>query len=144
MFTRAVYMCAAHKHFVRELDHYHVPMTTFKCTWLPKIISSLISLNISLEDSTDLELVKTSMATVVQLNTKFALIGIFDQILGDDETIREKGLQYVCGPLMAMKKKILNPEMEKFLFNLIKKVSRLGMCIKCEVVGATVVLLFNR
>lgn len=74
------------------------------------------------EDSTDLELVKISMATVLQLNTKCALIGLFDQIMGEDETIREKGLAYVSGQLMMMKKKLFNPEIEEFLFKLIKKV----------------------
>lgn len=69
-----------------------------------------------------MELVRTSMATVLQLNTKCALIGIFDQIMGEDETIREKGLLYVSGELMMMKKKLFNPEMEEFLFKLIKKV----------------------
>lgn len=77
------------------------------------------------EDSTDLGLVKTSMATILQMNTKSALSGIFDQITGDDETIREKGLEYVCGPLMSMRHKLFmqHPENEKFLLELIKKVS---------------------
>lgn len=65
-----------------------------------------------------------SMATVLQLNTKCALIGIFDQIMGEDETIREKGLEYVSGPLM-MNRKLFNPEVEEFLFKQIKKVQYL-------------------
>ena len=64
---------------------------------------------------------KMSMATVLQLNTKCALIGMFDQIMGEDETIREKGLEYVSGPLM-MNRKLFNPEVEEFLFKQIKKV----------------------
>jgi hypothetical protein len=62
------------------------------------------------------------MATVLQLNTKYALIGIFDQIMGEDETIREKSLEYVAGPLM-MKKELFNPENEKFLLEQIKRVN---------------------
>ena len=76
------------------------------------------------EDSTDLTFVKTSMATVLQMNTKLALEGIFDQIMGEDETIRQKGLEYVCATLMTMKNKLFDShsENEEVLFNLIKKV----------------------
>ena len=70
-----------------------------------------------------MELVKASMATVLQMNTKLALVGIFDQIMGEDETIREKGLKYVTGPLIDMRQKLFdNLDKEKFLLNLIKKV----------------------
>lgn len=65
------------------------------------------------------------MATVLQMDTKLALVGLFDQIMGEDETIREKGLEYVTGPLMSMGHKLFieQPENEKFLLELIKKVS---------------------
>ena len=78
-----------------------------------------------LEEPAELEFVKMSMATVLKLNTKLALVGIFDQIMGEDENVREKGLEYVCGPLMTMKHELFNqqPEIEKFLFMLVKKVS---------------------
>lgn len=77
------------------------------------------------EDEADLGLVKTSMAAVLQMNTKLALVGLFDQIMSDDETIREKGIQYVCGPLMDMRQKLFvkQPDNEKTLLELIKKVS---------------------
>ena len=79
-----------------------------------------------LEDEGDLGLVKTSLASVLQMNTKLALVGIFDQILSDDETIREKGIQYVAGPLMDMKDKLFvrQPDKEKALVELVKKVCR--------------------
>ena len=58
------------------------------------------------------------------MNTKLALVGLFDQIMGEDETIREKGLEYVTGPLISMRHKLFieQPENEKFLLQLIKKV----------------------
>ena len=72
----------------------------------------------------DLTFVKASMATVLQMNTKLALEGIFDQIIGEDETIRQKGLEYICGTLMTMKHQLfdLHPENEEILLILIKKV----------------------
>ena len=77
-----------------------------------------------LEETTELEFVKKSMASILEQNTKFSLIGIFDQIMGEDEIIREKGLEYICGPLMAMKHKLFskNEGLEEVLFELVKKV----------------------
>ncbi len=64
------------------------------------------------------------MALVLEMNTKSALIGIFDQIMSEDETIREKGLEYVCGPLISLKQKLFShhPKNEEFLAEQIKKV----------------------
>ncbi len=75
------------------------------------------------------------MATVLQMNTKLALEGIFDQIMGEDETIRQKGLEYVCGTLMDMKQKLFDahPENEEFLFLLIKKVLLQYLCMTVRV-----------
>ena len=77
------------------------------------------------EDEGDLTLVKFSLSAVLQMNTKLALVGLFDQIMSDDGGIREKGLQYVCGPLMDMGKKLFRnqPDNEKSLLQLIKKVN---------------------
>ena len=65
------------------------------------------------------------------MNTKLALEGIFDQIMGEDETIRQKGLDYVCGTLMNMRQKLFDshPENEEFLLVLIKKVHKLIKCM---------------
>ena len=76
------------------------------------------------EDEGDLTLVKMSLVAVLQMNTKLALVGIFDQILSEDETIREKGIQFVAGPLMDMRDKLFfrQPDKEKALLELVKKV----------------------
>ncbi len=62
-----------------------------------------------------------------------ALVGIFDQIMGEDDGVREKAIAYVSVPLMAMKHKIFipNPDNEKFLVECIKKVSTCTCCIVC-------------
>lgn len=59
------------------------------------------------------------------MNTQSALTGIFDQICGEDEAIREKGIEYVSSSLVQMRHKLFipHPENEKFLVDLIKKVS---------------------
>ena len=53
-----------------------------------------------------------------------ALVGIFDQIMGDDETVREKAIAYVNIPLMDMRHILFIPkeENEKFLVECIRKV----------------------
>lgn len=81
------------------------------------------SLSLS-EDPTDLGLVKSSMAVVLQLNTPQALTGIFDQLCGEDDGVREKAIDYVSTSLMSMRHKLFipHPENEKFLLELIKKV----------------------
>lgn len=53
-----------------------------------------------------------------------ALSGIFDQIMGGSDGVREKGIEYVSVSLMDMRHKLLIPsvENEQFLVELIKKV----------------------
>ena len=76
------------------------------------------------EDSVDLGLVKTSMASVLLMDTQSAIAGIFDQICGEDEAVREKGIEYVSTSLVQMRHKLFipHPENEKFLVEMIKKV----------------------
>jgi len=81
------------------------------------------------EDATDLGIVKSSMAVVLQMDTKSALAGIFSQIMTEEDgvrevSIREKGIEYVSKSLMSMRHKLFltNPENEKFLLEQIKKV----------------------
>ena len=53
-----------------------------------------------------------------------SLVGIFDQIMGDDDSVREKAMDYVNVSLMDMRHKLFIPheENEKFLVELIRKV----------------------
>ena len=76
------------------------------------------------EDPTDLGLVKSSMAVVLQLDTPHALSGIFDQVCAGDEAVREKAIEYISTSLMSMRHKLFisHPENEKCLLELIKKV----------------------
>lgn len=55
-----------------------------------------------------------------------ALSGIFDQIMGGDESVREKAIAYVSVSLMDMRHKLFipNEDNEKFLVECIKKVNR--------------------
>ena len=72
----------------------------------------------------DLGLVKTSMSAVLLMDAQSTITGIFDQICGDDESIREKGIEYVSTSLVQMRHKLFipHPENEKFLVTMIKKV----------------------
>ena len=64
------------------------------------------------------------MAAVLLMDTQSAIAGIFDQICGEDEAIREKGMEYVSTSLVQMRHKLFipHPENEKFLVEMIKKV----------------------
>lgn len=62
------------------------------------------------------------------MNTQNAIAGIFDQICGEDEAIREKGIEYVSTSLVQMRHKLFipHPENEKFLVEMIKKVKKVS------------------
>ena len=64
------------------------------------------------------------MVSVLQIDTQAALLGIFGQIQGEDESVREKGIEYVCSSLPSMRHKLFipHPENEKFLLERIQKV----------------------
>ena len=85
------------------------------------------------EDSVDLGLVKTSMSSVLLMDAQSAMAGIFDQICGEDESIREKGLEYISTSLVQMRHKLFipHPENEKFLVEMIKKVNTVLDLILC-------------
>ena len=72
------------------------------------------------------------MSAVLLMDTQSAIAGIFDQICGEDEAIREKGLEYVSTSLVQMRHKLFipHPENEKFLVEMIKKV--LNFCDICS------------
>ena len=57
-------------------------------------------------------------------NVLGALQGMFDQIMGGDEAVREKGIDYLRTSLMDMRHKLFIPskENEVFLVEQIKKV----------------------
>ena len=84
------------------------------------------------EDSVDLGLVKTSMSSVLLMDAQSAMAGIFDQICGEDESIREKGLEYISTSLVQMRHKLFipHPENEKFLVEMIKKVNTVVLCME--------------
>ncbi len=64
------------------------------------------------------------MVAVLQVDTQAALEGIFGQLMGEDEGVREKAIEYVCTSLPSMRHKLFipHPENEKFLLGQIKKV----------------------
>ena len=64
------------------------------------------------------------MSAVLLMDAQSAIAGIFDQICGEDEVIREKALEYVSTSLVQMRHKLFipHPENEKFLVEMIKKV----------------------
>jgi hypothetical protein len=65
------------------------------------------------------------MSSVLLMDAQSAMAGIFDQICGEDESIREKGLEYISTSLVQMRHKLFipHPENEKFLVEMIKKVN---------------------
>ena len=72
------------------------------------------------------------MSSVLLMDAQSAMAGIFDQICGEDESIREKGLEYISTSLVQMRHKLFipHPENEKFLVEMIKKVNTVVLCME--------------
>ena len=71
------------------------------------------------------------------MDAQSAMAGIFDQICGEDESIREKGLEYISTSLVQMRHKLFipHPENEKFLVEMIKKVNNKLLCfLTCAII----------
>ena len=77
------------------------------------------------------------MSSVLLMDAQSAMAGIFDQICGEDESIREKGLEYISTSLVQMRHKLFipHPENEKFLVKMIKKVNNKLLCfLTCAII----------
>lgn len=90
------------------------------CTRVADVLTQLLPT----DDPVDLNHVKTGMAAVLQIDTQHALQGIFGQIMGEDEGVREKALDYLSSSLMSMRHKLFltNQDNEKCLMEHVRKV----------------------
>ncbi|CAI7992048.1 Apoptosis inhibitor 5, partial [Geodia barretti] len=87
-------------------------------------VSEYLTQLLATEDVIDLALVKTGLASLLQKNTPAAMDGIFSQVGGEDEGVREQAIDYVSSSLMSMRHILFipHPENEKQLVRHVKKV----------------------
>lgn len=95
-----------------------------KDSLLANRVSDILTQLLLSEDAVDLDLVKSAMATILQMDTQGGLAGVFSQIAGEEEGVRGKAIEYVSSSLMNMRHKLFLPhvENEKYLLQQIKKV----------------------
>ncbi|XP_062569449.1 apoptosis inhibitor 5-like, partial [Saccostrea cucullata] len=86
-----------------------------------KIASALTQL-MGTDDATENSLIQSSFISLFKFNSKGALEGIFGQILGDDETVREKAIKFLGAKIRTLPEETFDSHSEELLINMCKKV----------------------
>ncbi|KAL3842408.1 hypothetical protein ACJMK2_020427 [Sinanodonta woodiana] len=88
---------------------------------VPKIAEALTQL-LQCDDATELSLVQSSLLQLFTLNAKGAAQGIFSQLLGEDEAIREKSLKFLATKLKSVPEDAFNKDTQDLIIAECKKV----------------------
>lgn len=75
-----------------------------------------------LDDPVELKQVYLALNTIIKLNPKGALAGIFSQINTGDEITREKGFKFLASKVMVMESNIITKEVENYIIEEVKRV----------------------
>uniref|UniRef100_A0A1A9ZEV8 Apoptosis inhibitor 5/fibroblast growth factor 2-interacting factor 2 n=1 Tax=Glossina pallidipes TaxID=7398 RepID=A0A1A9ZEV8_GLOPL len=75
-----------------------------------------------LDDPLELQQVNNSLQTIIKMDAKGALSGIFIQISSGDETTRERCFKFIATKLFAMGPTVITKEVEEFIIDEIKKI----------------------
>lgn len=86
-----------------------------------KIASALTQL-MGTDDATENHLIQSSFLTLFKFDSKGSLDGIFSQILGEDETVREKAIKFLGAKIKTLPEDTLDSHSEELLINMCKKV----------------------
>ncbi|XP_061175441.1 apoptosis inhibitor 5-like [Saccostrea echinata] len=86
-----------------------------------KIASALTQL-MGTDDATENSLIQSSFISLFKFDSKGALEGIFGQILGDDETVREKAIKFLGAKIRTLPEDTFDSHSEELLINMCKKV----------------------
>lgn len=87
----------------------------------PKIGDTLAQLLI-LDDPLELQTVNASLQTILKVDAKGALQGIFTQIASGDETTRERCFKFIAAKLFSMGHEVITKDVEEYLIEEIKKI----------------------
>lgn len=83
--------------------------------YVPKIADVLAQLLLT-EDNTELLVIHHSLVTLVKLDTKGTLGGIFSQVVAGEDLVRERAIKFLCAKLPLMSDEVLTKEVEEYLF----------------------------
>lgn len=88
---------------------------------VPKIAEALTQL-LQCEDPNEYSLVQTSLVQLFSFNAKAVLQGLFSQIHGEDDTVREKAIKFLTHKLKALPEDTLDKDSQDFVVMECKKV----------------------
>lgn len=74
-----------------------------------------------LDDATELQQVNNSLVSIIKLDTKNAITGLFQQITTGDETTRERCFKFIATKLLTMGPNVITKEIEEYIVEEIKK-----------------------
>ncbi|KAH3883154.1 hypothetical protein DPMN_007104 [Dreissena polymorpha] len=88
---------------------------------VPKIAEALTQL-LQCEDQNELSLIHSSLSQLLTINAKGVLHGLFTQINGEDDGVREKAIKFLFVNLRKLPDETLNKEAQDYLVDECKKV----------------------
>lgn len=88
---------------------------------VPKISEALAQL-LQCDDATELSLVQSSLLILLKINTKGTLQGLFTQIMGEDDTVREKAIKFLGTKVKTLPEENMDKDTEDYLVAECKKV----------------------
>ncbi|KAL1471836.1 hypothetical protein MTO96_039692, partial [Rhipicephalus appendiculatus] len=83
--------------------------------YVPKIADVLAQLLLT-EDHTELVVIQHSLVTLVKLDARGTLGGVFSQVMAGEDLVRERAIKFLCTKLPSMGADVLTKEVEEFLF----------------------------
>lgn len=83
--------------------------------YVPKIADVLAQLLLT-EDHTELLVIQHSLVTLVKLDARGTLGGVFSQVVAGEDLVRERAIKFLCAKLPSMGAEVLTKEVEEFLF----------------------------
>ncbi|KAL5006738.1 hypothetical protein ScPMuIL_015544 [Solemya velum] len=89
--------------------------------YVPKISEALTQL-LQCDDSAELSLVQSSLSSLFSIGAKGTLQGIYAQIMGEEDVVREKALKFLTVKLATLPDETLDKEAEDFVIAECKKV----------------------
>ncbi|KAH8246639.1 hypothetical protein KR038_012184 [Drosophila bunnanda] len=74
-----------------------------------------------LDDPSELQQVNNSLLSIIKLDTKSSVTGVFQQITTGDETTRERCFKFIATKLLTMGSTVITKEIEDYIVEEIKK-----------------------
>ncbi|CAG2056907.1 unnamed protein product [Timema podura] len=85
-------------------------------------ISDILAQLLQAEDSTELAAVHNSLMTLLKIDAKGTLSGLFSQIINGDDLIRERCIKFVTSKIKSLGHEVITKEVEDYLITECKKV----------------------